>query len=76
MCESKDTDTSLSTWSALAELTPLECEDRFAEGLRGEVPNPTPHQSRSARMGGWHTATTSHGGPQDSTQRPRVKDEG
>ena len=30
----------------------------------------------STRMGGWHTATTSHGGPQISTPRSRVKNEG
>ena len=27
LCESEDADTSMSTWSALGELTPLECEN-------------------------------------------------
>ena len=58
----------MSTQSALVQLTPLECEKQFAEGSFGGVPNPSPRQSRSARMGGWCTATTSYGGPQDSTK--------
>ena len=63
LCESEDADTSMSTWSSLAELTPLECEDDLpkdnmerclTQHLTSHVP---------PRMGGWHTATTSHGGP-------------
>ena len=40
------------------------------------MPNPTPHQSCSTRMGGWRSVTTSYGGPQDSTKWTRVKDKG
>ena len=60
-------DINVSTRSTLAELTSLEVENDLPKEQMREVPNPTPRQSRSARMGGWHTATTSYGGPQDST---------
>ena len=57
----------MSTWSALAELTPLEFE-KVRRRTKGRGANPTPCQSRSARMGGWHTVTTPYGGPQNSTK--------
>ena len=65
--KSENTDIDMSTRSTLAELTSLEVENDLPRGTNGKVPNPTPHQSHSARMGGWRTVTTSHGGPQDST---------
>ena len=42
--------------SALAELTSLEWESEASE-------DPMPHQLRSARVGRWHSMTTTYGGP-------------
>ena len=65
--KSENADIDVSTRSTLAELTSLEVEnDSPREQMEGCLTQ-HPRQSRSARMGGWRTATTSHGGPQDST---------
>ena len=75
LCENKDTHISVSAQSALAELTPLECEnDLPGDNMEGWLMYP--HQSCSTRMGGWHTVTTSHGGPQNSTPGSLVWNEG
>ena len=65
--KSENADINVSTRSTLAELTSLEVENDSPKKQMDEVPNPTPRQPRPARMSGWRTATTSYGGPQDST---------
>ena len=66
--KNEDADINVSTRSALAELTPLEYEKDLPNGQMERCQTQHLASLCSARMGGWRTATTTYGGPQDSTE--------
>ena len=67
---------SMSTQSALVELTPWECEnDSPEDSVEGQLTQ-CPTSLVPLGWTGWHTTATSHGGPQISTEESWVWNEG
>ena len=60
-----------TAWSALAELTPLECGKNIRK-QSGEHAYPVPPQSCSAQMGEWCSMATTFGGPKTDCKWVRI----